>query len=181
MKLKKRVKQRLTVVILVLVCILAFFTYKHIFNNKNNIQEVKVVCEIKEYGYTLKDNKSKEYKKMFQKLRKILSEKKVNEKDYVEQISKMYIYDFYSLSDKSAKTDVGGVDFIYSPIVGNFIENATSTYYKYVESNIYNQRKQKLPEVKNIKISSVEQEGYAYGEENDSSAYKVDINWDIYK
>ena len=89
----------------------------------------------------------------------------------------MFIYDFYSLNDKTAKTDVGGVDFVYSEITDNFLENAEDTYYKYVESNIYNDRKQALPIVSDITIDSVEKTEFAYGKKTDAEAYKVNVSW----
>ena len=95
----------------------------------------------------------------------------------VKKISEMFIYDFYSLNDKSTKTDVGGTDFVYASILENFLTNAEDTYYKYVESNMYNDRKQSLPVVDEIKIDSVEQTEFAYGEETDEEAYEVTVSW----
>lgn len=40
----------------------------------------------------------------------------------------MFIVDFYSLSDKTAKTDVGGVDIVQPDILNNFLENAENTF-----------------------------------------------------
>ena len=108
---------------------------------------------------------------------KILKKDPVDEEEYVKQITKMFIYDFYSLDDKSAKTDVGGTDFIYQASLENFLENAEDTYYKYVESNIYGDRKQELPVVDEIKIESVEETEFAYGETSDENAYEVQVSW----
>ena len=90
----------------------------------------------------------------------------------------MFIYDFYSLSDKTAKTDVGGTDFVYTEILENFLQNAQDTYYKYVESNVYNNRKQSLPTVSNITIDKVENTKFEYNDKYDEKAFEVDINWD---
>ena len=46
----------------------------------------------------------------------------------------MFVYDFFSLEDKAAKTDVGGVEFVHPSAIANFLLNAEDTYYKYVES-----------------------------------------------
>ena len=67
----------------------------------------------------------------------------------------MFIVDFYSLSDKTAKTDVGGVDIVYPDILNNFLENAEDTFYKYVESNVYNNRKQSLPTVNTVTVDNI--------------------------
>ncbi len=176
MKLKKKAKRALLLIVLIIAIIAGFFIYNKVAK-KETVKEVKVVNEIKKYGYQLKDNKSKKYKDMFSELKEILTAKKVDEEAYVKKISEMFIYDFYSLNDKMAKTDVGGVDFVYSEISENFLQNAENTYYKYVESNIYNNRKQSLPTVSEIKIESVDQEEYAYGEKNDEEAYHVTVSW----
>lgn len=115
---------------------------------------------------------------MFEELKKILSEENVNEEDYVKKISEMFIYDFYSLSDKTAKTDVGGVDFVYPDVLENFLLNAQNTYYKYVESNIYKNRNQSLPTVGEIEVVSAEKTPFAYGDKTDENAYKVKVKWD---
>ena len=177
MKLKKKPKKiLLTIFIIMVIAALAFLAY-NIFFKKVEVKEAKVLKEIPEYGYTLKDNKTKRYQEMFEELDTILKEDPVNEEDYVKKITEMFIYDFYSLDDKTAKTDVGGTDFVYSTSLSNFLENAEDTYYKYVESDIYNQRKQELPVVDEITIDSVEQTEYAYGETTDEEAYEVKVTW----
>jgi len=206
MKLRKKVKRTLLVLILLLIiAVVGIILYKNL-TNKAEVKEVKIVNEIKKYGYKLKDTKTQKYKDV----EIVISSKKIyknyetyeitikNYTDktilvsdgksskniclvdqilYVRKISEMFIYDFYSLEDKTAKTDIGGVDFVYSEIADNFLQNAQDTYYKYVESNIYNNRNQSLPVVSEITIESVEQEEYAYGEKNDSEAYKVTVSW----
>ena len=109
-------------------------------------------------------------------VKKFQSNGEVKETKIVSKIE-MYIYDFYSLDDKSAKTDVGGVDFVYPPILQNYLQNAEDTYYKYVESNIYENRVQKLPIVNEITIEKVEKIPFAYGEKNDEEAYQVEVSW----
>lgn len=176
MKLKKKPK-RILIGILVVVAVAAIaYVAINTFGGKE-VKEAKVLKTIKKYGYTLKDNKTKRYQEMFAELDKILKKDPVDEEEYAKQITKMFIYDFYSQEDKSAKTDVGGTDFIYQANLENFLENAEDTYYKYVESNIYGDRKQDLPVVDEITIDSVEQTEFAYGETADENAYEVKVTW----
>lgn len=176
MKLKKKPK-RILIGILVVVAVAAIaYAAINTFGGKE-VKEAKVLKTIKKYGYTLKDNKTKRYQEMFAELDKILKKDPVDEEEYAKQITKMFIYDFYSQEDKSAKTDVGGTDFIYQANLENFLENAEDTYYKYVESNIYGDRKQDLPVVDEITIDSVEQTEFAYGETADENAYEVKVSW----
>ena len=178
MKLKKKAKRIILIVlVLVLVVLIGLFIYNKT-SKKDSTKEVKIVNEVDKYGYKLKENKPKTYKKMFEELKKILSEEDVNEEEYVKKISEMFIYDFYSLSDKTAKTDVGGVDFVYPGVLENFLLNAQNTYYKYVESNIYKNRNQSLPTVGEIEVVSAEKTPFAYGDKTDENAYKVKVKWD---
>ena len=132
--------------------------------------------EIEGYGYILKPTRNDRYKEMFHQLERILSEKKIDEKAYVTQISKMFIMDFYTLNDKLASTDVGGIDFVHTNAKTNFLEKAENTVYKYVESDI-DGRDQKLPEVTDVFIEKIENIDYNYNSDfNDSFAYQVDVS-----
>ncbi len=176
MKLKKKVK-RVLIAILIILAIAAIGIGIFLMTKKEEVQTAKVISTINDYGYTLKDNKSKRYQKLFEELDEILKKESVEEEEYVKKIAEMFILDFYTLNDKTAKTDVGGVDFVYSTIVDNFLENAENTFYRYVESNIYNDRKQKLPTVDEITIESVEKTTYEYEDTTDEEAYQVVVNW----
>jgi len=177
MKLKKKVKRLLILLIIVGLGLGGYYIYSKI-NKKEEVKEIKVINKIDKYGYELKENKPSKYKKLFEELKEILNEENVNEENYVKKISEMFIYDFYSLSDKTAKTDVGGTDFVYKEVLENFLQNAQDTYYKYVESNVYNNRKQSLPTVSNITIDKVENTKFEYNDKYDEKAFEVDINWD---
>lgn len=176
-KMKRKPKKLLIVLILILIIIIgSIICYFTIFNKKT-VKENKVVSKIPSYGYTLKSNKSSAYKKLFQELKDVLTAKKVDEKKYAKTITKMFIVDFYSLNDHTAKTDVGGTDFVYSAVLDNFLLNAEDTIYKYVESNIYKQRTQKLPTVDVVSIDSVKSTEYTYGDNSDDNAYEVSAHW----
>ena len=178
MKLKKKAKKVfIGIIIVLLLALLGFVVYKFYSSSNNEVKEAKIVSKIDKYGYSLKEDKPKAYKDMFKELEEILNKDKVDEEAYVKKISEMFIYDFYSLDDKDAKTDIGGVDFIYNATLENFLQNAQNTYYKYVESNIYNNRKQKLPTVDKIEIKDVSQKAFAYGSETDNKAYFVETEW----
>ena len=179
MKLKKKAKKILIVFLVILVIVLGVLAFKDkLFNNGNsNVKEVKILNKIEKYGYNLKENKPKEYKKLFNELKKILEAKEVDEEAYAKKITEMFIYDFYSLKDKTAKTDIGGVEFVYGDFLPNFLQNAQNTYYKYVENNIYGNRNQSLPVVTDIEIVSVDKEAFAYGDKTDEEAYKINVKW----
>jgi len=177
MKLKKKTKKALVIILVLLFILLGVLVFLHFYGGKDKVKEVKIVNQIEKYGYKLKDTKTSKYKKMFEELKKILNEKEFDEEKYVSKISEMFIYDFYSLNDKTAKTDIGGVDFVYSGVLQNFLLNAEDTYYKYVENNIYGNRNQSLPTVDKIEVKEVKQEAFAYGDKTDDKAYKVSVEW----
>ena len=176
MKLKKRAKRVLRILLLTIVIGLTL-VYLFFYDTKK-VKKVKVLDTIPEYGYELNDNKSEEYKKLFRELEKILKEDKVDEDKYAETISKMFIFDFYSLNDKLAKTDVGGSGFVHKDARKDFLEKAEDTLYKYVESNLYGNRNQDLPQVKEVKVKNVEKKPFTYGSEVDEDAYTVEVNWE---
>lgn len=176
MKLKKKAKIILISLVILIIGVLGVVVYKKIFT-KEQVTETKIISSIKKYDYHLKDNKSKKYQAYFKELNKILSEKEVDEEKYVSKISEMFIVDFFSLNDRSAKTDVGGVDFVHPDALENFLKNAANTYYKNLESNIYGNRKQQLPTVDTITVESVENTTYTYNNQEDSNAYLVKISW----
>lgn len=177
MKLKKKPKIILFSIIAILVIALVTVVVITLLPEKQpEVKEVKVLKSIAAYEYDLKDNKNKTYKKMFKELEDILRADEVSDEEYVKQIAKMYIYDFYSLADKTAKTDVGGVDFVHPNALANFLVNAEDTYYKYVESNLYGERDQKLPMVDKVTIESATPTEYAYNNEK-LAGYEVKVTW----
>ncbi len=177
MKLKKKPKIILySVIAIFLIVLAAVLVITFMPDKKQEVKEVKVLKSIEAYQYDLKDNKTETYKKMFKELENILREDEVSDEEYVKKIAEMFVYDFYSLADKSAKTDVGGVDFVHPNALQNFLVNAQDTYYKYVESNLYGEREQKLPTVDSITIESATSTEYVYNSQK-LSAYDVKVTW----
>ena len=175
MKLKKKVKVILVIAILLIVAGLGFIAYESV--KPKAVRKATVENEIKEYGYTLKSTRNDRYKEMFQELQDILSKENVDEKAYLEQISKMFIMDFYTLDDKLANTDVGGIDFVHTNAKTNFLEKSEDTVYKYVENDIYGNRDQKLPEVTDVTVDNIENIEYTIGTDfSDDSAYQVEVS-----
>lgn len=178
MKLKKKVKRFLIILVIVIVAAVGGFVFYEMTNtSKVTTKKATVLNEIKEYGYTLKSNKSKAYKKEFANLATILNSDSVDEEAYLKSITKLFILDFYTLSDKVANTDVGGVDFIHTDAKTNFLEKAEDTIYKYVENNMYGGRHQSLPTVKNVTIDNIQNVSFTLNKEVDSKAYQVTVSW----
>ena len=109
-------------------------------------------------------------------LDKVLKEKQVDYRSYASLLSKLFIVDVYSLNNKLASTDIGGLEFIHPDLKENFKENMSETLYKYVESNIDGKRTQELPIVKEIKVDNVFETKYTYND-TEYDAYLVNANW----
>ena len=189
--MKKSKKILIALIILVLLLIIGMLVYMFFFKTDEN--EVKVIKTISKYGYTLDENETALYKEEFEKLDKVLSAKNVNYEDYAKEISKLFIIDFYTLSNKLSKNDIGGTQFIKEDMRDNFIEQARSTFYKYVEVKS-DKRTQKLPEVSLIDDVKVENTTFVIKDTKTTTttttttvsgttvdAYKVTISWDYKK
>ena len=145
--MKKSKKILIILIILILIAIIGVLVYY--FNFKDTKEEVKTLKSIPQYGYELKENETDLYKKTFEELEKTLSNSPVDEQQYAKVIAKLFIIDFYTLNNKLSKNDIGGLEFIKESMRDNFIEEARSTFYKYVEINP-DSRNQSLPEVSEI-------------------------------
>jgi hypothetical protein len=145
---------------------------------KSKVKPPKVINEIKNYDYKLEENKSKYYKSLFANLKDELEKEEVNEENYAKLVAQMFIADFYNLNDKITKNDIGGTMFVYESCKANFIEQAKDTMYKYIESNVYGDRKQQLPIVKEVTVTDIKQKPFTYlTKQKDSNAYEVTLNW----
>lgn len=173
--MKKSRKIIISLIVIILIAIIGLIVYKTVFNNSQ--EEVKIIKSIKDYDYNLKENETELYKTEFNELDRILSKKNVDYEEYAKSIAKLFIIDFYTLDNKLSKNDIGGTEFIKEDMRDNFIEEARSTFYKYVE--VIDGRTQELPEVSNITDVSVEKAEFKYSDNTiDENAYKVSISWD---
>ena len=175
MKIKKRkinVKRVAILVILLLLIVIGIvLAVNKLTTKKTETKEVKEVASIEAYGYTLKDNATKYYKKLFQELEKTLNADKIDEDKYSSLVAQMFIADFFNLDNKISKNDVGGKQFVYSNYQTDFEKSAMDSMYKSVESDVYGNRDQDLPVVTNVEVTKVGNEPYTYGENTDDNAY----------
>ena len=133
--------------------------------------------EIEGYGYILKPTRNDRYKEMFHQLERILSEKKIDEKAYVTQISKMFIMDLYTLNDKTSSDDIGGMNFVHSNVRDKMERILKNGVYYYLDDEDYDVSE--LPEVTDVFIEKIENINYNYNynpDFNDSFAYQVDVS-----
>ena len=183
---RKKRKIRLFIFIIVLIAA-GILVYMALNLNKDTTKKEgkKVVDKIDNFDYTVSETDTKLFKDEFKKLKKVLSEKEVDNKKYAEQVAKLFIIDFYTLDNKVTKNDVGGVQFVYSNYKSTFIDKARNEFYKYVKSNLDNNRNQELPIVENITVNSSDEvtasNELTTDEFSDKEAYKINVSWEYKK
>lgn len=178
----------LMVLVLVGVCFGCYYVYDNYIDVDNYkpgapVASANKVDSIKGYDYVLYDDSTELYKNLYYELKEILEAEVIDEAKYAEVISKMFVVDFYTLSTKVTNQDVGGIEFIYSNNKDNFKLKASDTLYKYIESNVYGDRKQKLPEVSEFVTCVSKVDGYNYNDKDsglkifDTKSYLVTVTW----
>lgn len=168
MKIKK-VNNIITILIVVLLIILFSLIVGIIKELNNKVSETVILDTIENYNYKLTDSDTDYFKEEFKVLKKILENEDVNEEEYAKSITKLFIIDFYSLESAINKNDVGGVQFVKSDYQETFIKKAKDSIYSNVENNMYGDRKQVLPNIKQVDIVSLDN----IKTEEDDNAYKV--------
>ena len=173
----KRFKLKyLFIIILITLLVFLFFNIKSIYDSISNKGEVKTLMTIDKYGYTLNEYDSDYFKSLFEELKKCLEGEKVDEEEYAKLVSSLFVTDFYSLEHAISKSDVGGIQFVYTDYQASFTKKAKDTVYAYVKSNVYGKRNQELPNVIEVEVKSIEQENYKGDKIQDKEAYTVELN-----
>lgn len=180
MKLKKGIKKTGKIIvilaIILVILVIGFLAYKRFFKTDNTKKKVEIADKIDDYNYVLEENATSLYKKLFKELRNTLNAKEVDEEKYASLVAELLVADFYNLDDKISKNDIGGVQFVKSDYQSNFSLEASETVYKYIEHNIYGDRKQILPKITDVSISNIEKTTYKYNDISDDNTYKAVVS-----
>lgn len=171
--MKKKIIICSTIVIILALCAVGCY---FLFGNKEEtspLPEVKAVDNIEKFGYTLYDSKTELYKTYFNQLKDTLNQENIDEEKYAEIIAELFVIDFYTLNNKVTNTDIGGIDFIHEEARETFKLAAKDTIYKYVESNVYGERTQKLPEVSEVALVNISNSKFEGEKVTDENSYNV--------
>ena len=175
--------KKLVIILLISILILVggVACYYLFIPDKKGVKEVEVVDDIKDYNYVLHDNESELYNMTFKELKAELARATVDDIRYAELISKLFIIDFYTLSNKITNNDIGGVEYFHPDYVDNFINKAKDTVYKYVKSNVYNDRVQDLPTIKSITFVESDNVKFNHDKVIDDTAILIKLQFDYEK
>lgn len=166
------------IIMLIITGVLVYGLIKDTFGSKPG-EEVVIVDNIGEYGYELTENNTEYFESLYYELKDVLNNKESEtfDSDYASLVARLFVADFYDLNSKLNKTDIGGVQFVYESYretFKSFASDANGIYY-YVENNIYGDREQKLPTVKDVTITEVNNITYTYEDINDTNAYQIKL------
>lgn len=176
--MKKRTYRK-TLLIFILVGIVLFLilgikVYKDFMIDSSPNKQISYI-DI--YGYSLAKNDTDLYKVKFKELKSVLDTNPIDYNNYAKLISELFVIDVFTLDNKLASTDIGGLEFLHKDLKENFQENMGYSLYKFVESNLDGKREQELPIVKEIKESSIFETKYTYNDK-EYDAYLVTVSWD---
>jgi len=163
----------LLVSLLLGVTCIIFFRYSNdkVKNNENVNVEV-----IANYNYILEDRDPKIYKENFQLLKEEIEKENIDYENYAKLLSKLYIIDLYTISNKINQYDVGGSDFVHVDARENYELKVKDTLYKYVEDNSYGIREQVLPTVSSVEIVGIEEDNFEILDRK-LEGYSVKLSW----
>ena len=165
------------VIIFIVLAIIIGSLAKDILKKDKVVSEPAVVDKIDSYGYYITDRSTSYFKELYEKLKSELQKEEVDEKEYASLIGQLFAADFYDLDSKAGKSDVGGVQFIYDKFQETFIKEASDSegMYYYIKSDVYGDRKQTLPKVKSVDVTSVKNTTFTNKKYKDEKAYEVKL------
>ena len=186
MRKKYKIGMTLIAILIILVSIvgLSKLFLKKDKESKPKI-ETKIISNIEKYGYTLDDRDTKYMKETFKELENALNAEEINEEEYAKILSKLFIIDFYTLSNKINKYDVGSLEYILNDKQEMFKNKAMDTIYSDIYDNTYKDRVQELPEITKVEIVDFKEEEIEINKETIESykvtmrfTYKKDLGYD---
>ena len=180
----KPITKLLLCLIAVAVIVGGFLVWNNFIKPKSN--KPKVVDSIKneDVDYVVSETDTKLFKDTFGELKKVLNAKEVDNKKYAEVITKLFVIDFFTLSNKTSKNDVGGVQFVYESYQTDFVEGARNSIYKQVQSDMSGSKLNgSLPTVTKVKVDSIDEiSPYSMFGGNffteDQVGYMINISWE---
>lgn len=174
MKILRFIRNIALITFVICLFVSVFYVYKNFFHSTKP-DEIVIVDKISNFPYELDKSQTPIYQEYYYELKKVLNNVEINYQDYAICLSKLFVTDLFTLSNKVSRADIGGYEFIYEDYQDDFIEFAKESLYNSVKSNLYGNRDQKLPTVKSVTINSddVKQGKFKYGDKIFDESYQV--------
>lgn len=177
-------KRRNIIIILVISLLIVFGIIGAVYflNKPSQKQPDKVITatkvdKIEGFSYTLDDRDSKLFKENFKELKTVLESDPIDYNKYASILSKLYIIDLYTINNKINQYDVGSLEYVHPDGKENFELKVKDTIYRFVEDNTYGKRNQKLPIVKSVEITRIEEKKQKV-KDLEYDGYEIEIKWD---
>jgi len=190
----------LGVALLILSAVLAFQLYAEVLGNHRQEEEeeplyltisdideiadeqIELIRSIDANGYRLRRDSTDHQIELFRLLahaydRYYETEADIDLLNYAELIAQNFVADFFTLSNKQSRTDIGGLQFISEEMVDDFRSFALDTFYLYLNQHIESYGHTSLPMVETTTVLSssfdshwleIETDDHLEGEENES-------------
>lgn len=160
--------------IIFLIAFVILYIYGYLSRSKDElVNKVNAYDSIEKYGYVLNDNVTTYYKDEFQKLKSMEDEQEI-----AEQVAKLFVIDLFSINYKVNKYEVTSTQYYYSDKREMFRNKVIDKLYNFVIDNSYDDRKQELPEVKEVTITDTKKDTYKLGDEKrECYVVKVSISY----
>lgn len=175
MKKRKKLSKKNTLIISLIVLLISIVLFGYIIYTKyivnDNEKEItsvvneKVELENDIYDYYLSSNATKYQKELIEELKKVLSEKTVDEERYAELLSKIFISDLFSLDTKVSSSDITSSQYVYTDYQDTYVMKVKNTIYSNIAINLDGKRNQKLPNVTNVEIKSITRDSFEYNKQ----------------
>lgn len=81
-----------------------------------------------------------------------------------QEVARSFVFDFFTLSNKKNSEDIGGLQFIPSVNIRQYMEYAKSYYYSNYSIIVNEYGKDALPKVVDVKVESIEPASFTYFE-----------------
>ena len=173
-KEKDWAKGLLLAAVIFLIAFVILYIYGYLQRDRSDItNKVNAYDSIEKYGYVLNDNVTTYYKDEFQKLKSLEDEQEI-----AEQVAKLFVIDLFSINYKVNKYEVTSSQYYHSNKREMFRNKVIDSLYNFVIDNSYDDRKQDLPEVKEVNIIETKKDTYKLGDEKvESYVVKLSITY----
>ena len=160
--------------VIFLIAFVILYIYGYLQRDRDEItNKVNALDSIEKYNYVLNDNVTTYYKDEFQKLKGLEEEQQI-----AEQVAKLFVIDLFSINYKVNKYEVTSTQYYYSDKREMYRNKVIDSLYNFVIDNSYNDRKQDLPEVKEVDIIETKKDTYKLGDEKrDAYVVKLSISY----